>query len=496
MRIVIFCLLMLEVLFAETVDTDKIKHTLITNMMHTYNEEPTDAESLQEMFSKGIFYGRLRFNSFGYRWKEELQTDTGIKLKADHAIAAVGGSMIYKTAYLHGFSLGAGLYVTGAAGTLAQNEAYLYKSGKGVFSRYDKLKEDTNSIFSLAQAYLEYKHERTHVKVGRQIFESFLTRSNDTKMIPNTFEGVTLVSKDIPKTVINAAYLTRQKLRDHSSFHHVFAYGYQKNLPLNQYSQYTQNDDTGMHVGLTLEKLEARGIKDRLVVIEGKNTSIDDLSLFANYTAVPDLLSSMMLQADYRFDVGGWIVKPGVRYMQQFDNGAGEIGGASRRTFTEGYSDPNSLDTWLLGARCDLALDNFQLRLAYTKVADKADIIAPWRGFPTAGFTRAMSQYNWYANTKSYMVQGIYNVESFEHIRIVGRFAYQDFDDEKLAVQADSKVLTMDVMKGFNGDSNIYLKLRYAHVIGEDDTPLPGFVDTYKPDPSYDELRLEINYLF
>ena len=94
------------------------------------------------------------------------------------------------------------------------------------------------------------------------------------------------------------------------------------------------------------------------------------------------------------------------------------------------------------------------------------------------------------------MVQGIYNVESFEHIRIVGRFAYQDFDDEKLAVQADSKVLTMDVMKGFNGDSNIYLKLRYAHVIGEDDTPLPGFVDTYKPDPSYDELRLEINYLF
>ena len=63
------------------------------------------------------------------------------------------------------------------------------------------------------------------------------------------------------------------------------------------------------------------------------------------------------------------------------------------------------LTTWLLGVRCDLALDNLQLRLAYTKVADKADIIAPWRGFPTAGFTRAMSQYNWYANTKSYMVQ-------------------------------------------------------------------------------------------
>ena len=111
MRIGIFYLLVLGLLFAETQETNKIKHMLLTNMMHTYSEEPTDVESLQDMFTKGIFYGRLRFNSFGYRWKEEFQADTGIKLKADHAIAAVGGSMIYRTAYLHGFSLGAGVYV-------------------------------------------------------------------------------------------------------------------------------------------------------------------------------------------------------------------------------------------------------------------------------------------------------------------------------------------------------------------------------------------------
>ena len=36
-------------------------------------------------------------------------------------------------------ALGAGVYVTGAAGTLAKDEVYLYKSAKGVFSRYDKL---------------------------------------------------------------------------------------------------------------------------------------------------------------------------------------------------------------------------------------------------------------------------------------------------------------------------------------------------------------------
>jgi len=51
-------------------------------------------------------------------------------------------------------------------------------------------------------------------------------------------------------------------------------------------------------------------------------------------------------------------------------------------------------------------------------------------------------------------------------------------------------------MKGFGGTSNIYMKLRYGHVWGEDDTPLVGTAGLFKADPSYDELRLEVNYLF
>ncbi len=496
MRISILLVMFMGALFAEESDGSEITHTLRTNMMHSYDDQPADVENIGDMFTKGMLYGRLRFNSFGFRWKEELQTASGVKVREDHAIAGMGGSLIYRTAYLHGFSMGVGLYATGALGTLEEDEAYLYKSGKDTFSRYDKLTDNTNGILSLAQAYLEYKYENTKVKLGRQIFESYLTRSNDTKMIPNTFEGLTFATKDIPKTVFKAAYLTRQKLRDHSKFHHVLAYGYEQGAPLDAYTQYTQNDDSDMHVGLTLEKLQAKGIKDRLIVLEAKNSGIDDLTLFANYTAVPDLLSSVMIQADYNFEVGGWRVVPGLRYMQQFDNGAGEIGGASRKSITVGYKDPDSLDSWLFGARCDMVLDNLKLRLGYTRVADKADIIAPWRGFPTAGFTRAMGQYNWDANTKSYMLQAEYNIESFEHIRIVGRFVHQDFDDEKLTVKADNNALTLDVMKGFNGASNMYMKVRYAHVMGEDDIPLPGVSGKLKSDPSYDELRLEVNYLF
>jgi hypothetical protein len=482
-------------LYGEDHEQIDIKHTLRPNMVVLYDEEPQSVDTLRRLFSEGIFYGRVRFNSFGHTWKDEWSL-FGTPVRKDHAVMGMGGSLVYKSAYLHGFGIGAGLYVSGALGTLDRNEAYLYKAGKDTFSRYDGLTDDDVGIISLAQAYLEYKYENTKVKAGRQIFESFLTKSNDTKMIPNTFEGVTLQSKDLPQTVLKAAYLTRQKLRDHSEFHHVLAYGLDPNEP---FSVYTENDDAAVHKGLTLQRLQSRGIDDRLIVIEVKNRSIENLTLYANYTGLPDLFSSAMAQVDYVLDMGEWLVIPGVRYMQQFDNGAGEIGGASRRGFvgTTGYTNPESLDSWLFGARVDVVQDAFKLRFGYTKIADKADIIAPWRGFPTGGFTRAMSQYNWDANTQSYMVQMEYSFDHFfQYTAVLSRLVYQNFDDTKPTVQADSKVFTFDLMHGFDGTSNMYMKLRYGHAWYKDDIPLAGLPGEFKPDLSYDELRLEVNYLF
>ncbi len=187
--------------------------------------------------------------------------------------------------------------------------------------------------------------------------------------------------------------------------------------------------------------------------------------------------------------------------MQQFDDGAGAIGGANLKTLTQGYSNPDSLDAALYGARVDVVKDAFKLRFGYTKIADKGDIVAPWRGFPTAGFTRAMAQYNWYANTKSYMVQLDYEIEMISEFKIISRFVVQDFDDDKVGVQADSKVFTVDLFKGL-GESPLYLKTRFAHVVGDSDTIVHNIMvdgelkDVTKADSSYDELRIELNYLF
>lgn len=463
------------------------KHILKCNMTHIYEELPGEVDSFRKIFSEGMLYGRLRSNNFGFKWKDEIDNS-----QESHMIGSIGGSAIYKSARFNGFSIGGGLYTTQGYGNLEDEKVRFYKAGKGVLSRYDVLTEDSQNITSLAEAYLEYTNQNVSIKAGRQIFESFLTRSNDTKMIPNTFEGVTLQSKWIPESSLKMAYLTRQKLRDHSSFHHLLAYGDDIN---DTYASYTQNDDSAMHKGLTLSALEARGIKDRLIIVEARNYSIENLKLTMNYTSVPDLISSAMVQADYRIMLNGMSIIPALRYMKQFDDGAGEIAGANLKLDTTGYSDPHSLDSALYGARVDVVDDDFKFRFGYTKVADEGDLLAPWRGFPTGGFTRAMAQYNWYANTETYMVQLDYDCDLWTDFKIVSRFSVQDFDDQKTGVQSDSNVFTLDLMKGFDGSSNMYLKTRYAHISGDILYDQDG-TTVLKPNPSYDELRIELNYLF
>ncbi len=497
LQLVLGLLFVSAMLFAEEKPEQLVKRGLLSSMKESYAVLPKEVDSMKEMFSEGVFYGRLRFNSFGFQWGEELNVGDRA-IRKDHAIAAIGGSLLYKSASLNGFSLTLGGYTTQSRGTLSSNEAYLYKGGKGLLSRYDYITEGKQGISVLAQAYLEYQQANTHVKAGRVIFESFLTASNDTKMIPNTFEGVTLESTDIPQTFFKAAYLNKQKLRDHSEFHNVLAIA--DVISDDLYFKFSENDDSASHFGLKKSKLDALGIKDRLIIMDARNHSIENLKLRANYTAVPELVSSAMVQANYKMHFLDHDITPAIRYMRQFDNGAGAIGGANLKTLTSGYSDPDSLDSWLLGAKVDISNHVWKLRFGYTQVADKGDIIAPWRGFPTGGFTRAMGQYNWYANTKTYMVRADYNFDKaglLPGVVAFMRYAVQDFDDNKLGVQADSNVLTLDVLKKFTSIPGLYMKLRLAHVVGNDDTVVMTDKGAIKKlDPSYDEARFGINYLF
>ncbi len=460
-----------------TLVTDKV--TLKGNMIVEYNKLPPKVETLKEAFSEGMFYGRLRANAFLWDWKDENYQTGGKQM--DNKANGYGGSLIYKSAPLYGVSGTVGLYTSQNSYWWREPVADvgLVKAGKDTFSRRDTSLTGNYGMTVVGQAFLQYDFAKTSVIGGRQMVESVFTASNDTKMIPNTFDGFTATSKDVPETTIQLGYLMRQKLRDHTVSHDVLAFD-----PADPWSQ---NDDAAVNKSLTVDLI---GDDNTLLIGSVTNTSVKNLKANISYAMVPDVLSNLVLEAHYTIPVGSWQIIPGVRYMQQFDNLGTTNNVANLGTKTGGYTDPTSLDTNMIAARIDVKNKAFLGRIGYSKVADEADIVAPWRGFPTGGFTRAMAQYNWYANTETIMLRAGYDFGKADMIpgfNIFGRYAIQDFDDTKPGTPNDSNVIHIDATQ--NIGSNLEAKLRL------------GFVDAQtsdlKPtDTSYNEYRVELNYFF
>lgn len=461
-------------------DQGKVK--LNGNMTLEYKELPKPVNTIREAFTEGMVYGRLRANFFKWDWK----TETGSN--KDNKANGIGGSLVYKTAPLEGFSGTVGLYTSQNADFWRDDKPLVgsTKAGKDTFSR-NNIKNGGGfdghyGMTVLGQAYLQYDISETSILAGRQIFETVYTKSNDTKMIPNTFDGFSVASKDIPDTKIQAAYFTAQKLRDHETAHDVIAF-----------SSWDENDDSAINKSLTPTVV---GTDNELIVLEANNKSIKNLKLKAAYALVPDVLSNFVLEGHYKIPVGEkWSITPGVRYMQQMDElgvtgaNAGQ-GVASRAKNSTGYTNADSLDGALWCARVDVKNGPLLARLGWSKVDDEADIVAPWRGFPTGGYTRAMAQYNWDANTETTMLQVDYDfgkANMVKDFKVSARYAMQDFDDNKPGVQADSDILHVDLIKtlatGLEG------KIRIGMVDAD-----PG--STGKTDVSYNEYRVELNYFF
>lgn len=462
------------------------KQSIQCNMTIKYKKRPKRVDKFTKILSEGILYGRFRTNTFIF---------DGGPDDVSHYAMGIGGSLIYKSARYKGFSFTTGLYTSQNPNHIKAEDLGDYRYGKDTFSRHAVATSDRDGMTTLAQNYLSYKKNRAELKIGHFLMESHMLKSHDTKMIPNAFEGANLQIRTIPNTRIQLAYITKQKLRDHESFHSVLAYNDDTTDP---YAKWTGNDDGAMHQGLTYSKLNEKGINDRLVVFETKNNSIENTTFKIGYTAVPDLISSFVLEGSYKYEMeNGLKIKPAILYMQQFDHGAGAIGGANLKTNTIGYSDPDSLENSLIASRLDFIYGSASLRVGYSDVKDGGDIVAPWHAQPTAGYSRAMSRRNWYANTKTTMLRADYDFSKaglIEGLRIMSRYAVQDFDDNKPGTTADLSIFTFDVVKRFKDTPNLLMKVRTGFV--SEDHKVANADGTYKKDPSYNSVRLEMNYLF
>ncbi len=473
-----------------TVSEEVPRATMKSNSQVVYNDTPGEVDGFFDMFSEGKFYGRLRSNTF-YFWWDAQDTKHDI-----HLISGLGGSLVYKSAVSHGFDFGGALYYSHGFFNDKDDPAIGLKAGKDAFGRYEFVNTGSKNLAVLGQAYIRYQPtQKSEIIAGRQLVETFYTKSNDTKMIPNTFDGLVLTSRDIPDTYLNLSYLAQQKLRDHVEAHSVLMVG-DANSTGSIRPEWSENDDGAMHKGLTYTALKASGKSTKAPLITGdfKNRGVKNLSLDASFYVVPELLAQGMGEINYNIDFGSFSMIPGFRYIRQFDNGAGTVGGASiKGGATEidpkGYKNPDSLDSQMIAARLVTKFSDYKINLAYTNILDEADLVTPWRGFPTSGYTRSMARYNWRANTKSYRAEFVRSTSDaglYNDLFIQASILYQDDDAKKYeGINTDSFYYYFGLMQNLAVLDNAQWRFRLGYQDFVEEKSINN-IDT----------RFEINYFF
>jgi hypothetical protein len=464
------------------------KQTIKTNGLVLYHTQQKTVTNIQDMFNKGNFFGRIRNSNFYFDYDHD-------DVKHESSLAsAIGANFVYKSATLSHFSFTLGLY--GSRAFFRQSDIHnikLVKSSKDTFSRYKYASTGSRSLFAFGQANINYKYAQTNFTLGRQFVNTFYTKSNDTKMIPNTFDGFVIHSKDLVQTKLTLAYLAKQKLRDHETSHSVFMYD---NRDLVNYSMWKANDDSAMHKGISYTNIQQAGKKTDapLLVFDGQNTSIHNLKINFSSYIVPSFLSQVMGELNYKIALDGFSITPAIRYIQQFDNGAGAIGGASLKgnvsvANPHGYKNPDSLSAQMIAFKLVTKVQDYKLSLAYTNILNKSDLVTPWRGFPTAGYTRSMGVYNWRANTKSYRIELVKGANAkgiYKKPFIQTSILYVDTDANK-GILEDSMVYYFGIVQNLPSMLNFQYRIRlgYRDFIG-DASKVSNYADT----------RLEFNYLF
>lgn len=153
------------------------------------------ADTLQDAFKNGTYTGELRL---AYMAGSKSDVPLTQAITSDKDVGAVGIQFGYKTADFNNFKLGL---------------TFQASHDLGLHGEDDSTQDDTRlsvSTASLVEAYLEYNFtSNTNTKVGKQFIYSPLVNNLTTYAFPlaDSFNAITVTSKDIPQTTIQIAYI-------------------------------------------------------------------------------------------------------------------------------------------------------------------------------------------------------------------------------------------------------------------------------------------------
>ncbi|MCF8112203.1 MAG: OprD family porin [Desulfobacteraceae bacterium] len=153
------------------------------------------ADDLVSAFKQASVSGSLRI----YHWEKDFDNTPS---EQDAKSTAIGGIFSYETAPLFGISAGFGFRT---AQSIFSDDDYgtyfgLLQGGSAPNSN--------KSFTGLAEGFLRYSNYNTIVTLGRQYIDTPYMNPHDVRLVPKSFEGLSVVNTSLRKLELNAGYFT------------------------------------------------------------------------------------------------------------------------------------------------------------------------------------------------------------------------------------------------------------------------------------------------
>jgi hypothetical protein len=348
---------------------------------------------------------------------------------------AVGGSVRFQSGYL------AKVFRVGAVAYTSQP----------LFAPDDRdgtllLQPGQDGYTVLGQIYGEIKlADQLFGALGRKEYSTPFINKNDTRMTPNTFEGVSVYGKaggkeGTPGWQFGGGYLSKIKL---------------------------QNADQFVWMSVAAGATVDRGVYLAGAKFEQKNLSIGAIDYYSD-----DIINIFYTEANYVLPLAsGDQLTLAAQFADQQSTGDDLLTGQAFST-----------NQW--GLKADLSLGAALLTMAYTSTADRASMQSPWGGYP--GYTSVQVENFNRAGESAVLLRAAYD---FSGLGAEGLSAYALWVNGRGVAAPDYNEDEVDLNLQWTprGDAlrGVSFRLRFAQVKQEG-----------SGDPTLNDFRFIVNYNF
>ncbi|WP_319583310.1 OprD family outer membrane porin [uncultured Pseudodesulfovibrio sp.] len=291
--------------------SSKISHLVLACVLSLIVALPGYAADEKKTSEWGTVTGQTRLYYFTQRNKT-----TGQQFDSVRESLALGGWLKYETPWIADyFGVGAALYGTAPlTGELNQRD----EGGTGLLS-------STNEGFAvLGEAYLKVRYADTEARIWRQRIESPFINSNDSRMLPQTFEAYGLKTGAIDNLELSLFWVDKEKGRDTELFKSMSYMAGLRNvdrgvimagadwqpvdkLPLRFWNYYAPDLDNTFFTQLKYTFGDPEGVQYAVLFQGVDQRSVGD-QLNGTYNASEAGLMGTLMYDGFTFDLGGSIV--------------------------------------------------------------------------------------------------------------------------------------------------------------------------------------------